>query len=244
LERGICYLPIIFPNKETIAWAFHPLREVVGIPQSPGRSIKRLDKHNVVKFFISDDSKLFYKTDSHFSPEGTIQCAYWISAAVDNFAASLALGEFAEAIPLRDVTIDGDLGTKLKAKRTEQGKLTKPNPTFRTTGNGVHNRGFAEITTNSSAQIDKKLLIFGDSFFRQSRFHYAHWFKSVVMVHTTYFCQDIVDLYRPDIILQGTVERFFANAQSSLWAPCAFTDLPAHYGKERPNVDISPLLRA
>jgi hypothetical protein len=233
------YRHVIFPNKESICWDAHPFSRYLPEPQSAGKILKSLDAAGVISFSSPRDPSLYKKQDTHFSARGI---ARWCFDACMDFQAlpeSLRSFEaFYDSLPHAPFTLSGDLGSKLTPPRTEQTLLLRAPASWEVAGNGVSNRGFVELLINRAAPVDKRLLIFGDSFLRQARYHYACVFSAVLFVHTTYYCADAVALFQPHFVLHGIVERFLNRPPETLEAPCAFDGLAGFYGKDMPRLDI------
>ena len=128
------------------------------------------------------------------------------------------------------------------------------------------NTNHIHIIRNNNAINDKKVLIFGDSFFVDFTLRdvFKYYFREIVYIRSQYLHNDIVDLYMPDIVLTGNTERYLANVDSdtnannilmelygnakyrpSLKYLCALKSVlfqryyPKQYGKwrENPNLD-------
>jgi len=238
-SQEIGYQHVIFPNKESICWDLHPFSRYLLEPQSAGKLLKSFDSEEVISFNAPRDPSLYKKQDTHFSARGIARWCF--DACVAFQAMPEACGDFEtfyDNLPHSGFSLSGDLGRKLNPPATEQIVLLRAPAAWEITGNGVSNRGFIELLLNPAAPVDKRLLIFGDSFLRQARYHYASVFRSVLFVHTTYYCADAVALFQPHFVLHGIVERFLNRPPETLIAPCAFDELAGYYGKDVPRVDI------
>lgn len=222
-HSGANYQVLIFPNKETICWDKHPLSETLSSPQSVGRYLKDNDKDGLIQFWPEGDSSFFMKFDTHFSHVGNLDHSYKICRMIDDdFFGAMSKDQFWDKLNHRCYDFVGDLGNRFDPPRSEPRWVVGPAKSFSVVSNGVNNRGFIELTTNENAPVKKRVLVFGDSYYRGMRFFISPWFSEVVFVHTTRYCPDLVELFRPDFVLQSYVERFLAMPPKPLFASVPF----------------------
>ena len=74
------------------------------------------------------------------------------------------------------------------------------------------------LAENPEALHDVKLLIFGDSFFRQLIPHLGYFFKNIIFLRTRYFHSDIVKSVSPSIVFSGLAERYLSRCYSDEYA--------------------------
>lgn len=80
-----------------------------------------------------------------------------------------------------------------------------------TNQSATSNSGFLDYIINHNALINKRLLIFGDSFFRYALDIYANYFKEVIYMRSPFIRRDIASNLMPDVILTGNAERYLVN---------------------------------
>lgn len=80
------------------------------------------------------------------------------------------------------------------------------------------NTNHIHIVRSNSAINDKKVLIFGDSFFVDFTLKdvLKYYFKEIIYIRSQYLHKDIVELYMPNIVLTGNTERYLANVDSDI----------------------------
>ncbi|MHA6767858.1 hypothetical protein [Sphingobium ummariense] len=135
----------------------------------------------------------------------------------------------------------GDLGKRFEEPLLEERWIVRPAHGTKVLSNNVSNRGYVELSRTRGAPAKKRVLLFGDSYARAMTQFLAPWFSELVMVHTTFFCPDLVDLYQPDFVLQSYVERFMAMPPAELLSPKPFDEI-AHMSRKTPSRDMRALI--
>lgn len=78
------------------------------------------------------------------------------------------------------------------------------------------------IFCNKSPVFNKRVLIFGDSFFKGMLSIISSLFRDVVYLRSQYFHKEVATLMSPDIILTGSAERYLSKVNSD------FSDADCH----------------
>ena len=73
------------------------------------------------------------------------------------------------------------------------------------------NTGNIVLSVNKSSLTDKSLLIFGDSFFKDSLKMFIPFFKNILFIRSSFFLKDIVELFDPDIVITSNAERYLSE---------------------------------
>lgn len=73
------------------------------------------------------------------------------------------------------------------------------------------NSGHIEYYFNGNSLFKKRLLLFGDSFFRGSLHLLSHLFEEVIYLRCPYIIKDVADNLSPDYIWTGNAERYLVN---------------------------------
>ena len=107
------------------------------------------------------------------------------------------------------------------------------------------NGGGVSITFTPSAFYEKRVLIFGDSFFLSALPLIRCLFSEIMFIRSEVFKSEIVHLYKPDIVITSNAERYLAKVKSDNIATFLFFDdlLKDHY-KMKPSSDFVTALQA
>ena len=163
---------------------------------------------------LDGQKSCFTRTDTHYSGVG---CAEVVARllAKDFPELEQAFRERAADMVSRPATFTGDLGRKLTPPRSEDDatvlvgrarhKLTRAT-------NGVHNNDGLMILQRSQASLtDKTLMIFGDSFFRQTLPLFGIPFRNVIFCRTRFFHEELIDAFAPAVVYYGQAERYLSR---------------------------------
>ena len=77
------------------------------------------------------------------------------------------------------------------------------------------NSGHIDYHFNGTAIIKKRLVLFGDSFFRKSLGILSYIFEEVIYFRNPYIIEDIVKVLAPDFVWSGNAERYLVNVPDS-----------------------------
>ncbi|MCF5371128.1 hypothetical protein, partial [Pseudomonas sp. PA-4-8C] len=233
------FLHVIFPDKQSVIDDEFPIPIKSRLGDRYIEHIKQDGLQGLV-FYPADFLKqtlghrAYEKLDTHLSDLGSLLVLARILDLL-GYPAPVALKEIQACINLRK-TVTGDLGNKLSPPLKQN--TTKLNPDWnycKFSSNGSSNNGQIDIYFSPESSTDKRLLIFGDSFFRLMLPHLSKIFRQVVFLRTPYYHAEMVELIRPDIVLTGNAERYLADVASDNNAPAFQTYSYTHNIESRPS---------
>jgi len=108
----------------------------------------------------------------------------------------------------------GDLGYMLNSldKNEEDLVFLEYNDSYK-----IGNRNFLSgnaneiyISHKKEAKTNNRLLIFGDSFFKETIKYLESFFVDIVYIRSSTIQYDIIELYQPNVIFTGNAERYFS----------------------------------
>ncbi|MCI0910751.1 hypothetical protein [Pseudomonas putida] len=233
------YLHVIFPDKQSVLASEFPIETMSRLGDKYVEFLRKDGLQGLVLYpadFLNETlGRLSYdKLDTHLSDSGTLVVLARILDII-GLAAPVALREIQECINLKTKTT-GDLGNKFSPPLYQES--IRINPHWNHTkfnSNGTSNNGQIDIYFSPEATTDKKILIFGDSFFRLMLPHLSKIFQQVVFLRTPYYHAEMVELIRPDIVLTGNAERYLANVASDINAPAFQLYSYTHNAVSRPS---------
>jgi hypothetical protein len=76
------------------------------------------------------------------------------------------------------------------------------------------NKDDVQIIHNFEAPTTKRLLIFGDSFFKGMLKFLKIYFSEILYIRSSFIHKDIVENYKPDVVFTGGAERYMCNVES------------------------------
>ncbi|UFZ01817.1 hypothetical protein LQG66_21130 [Bradyrhizobium ontarionense] len=232
-RKGTRYLHCFVPDKLSI------LRDkassITSNMRFPAEELERIDDPLLTRTIVpltaylrkqARTYNIFHKTDTHWTIEGAYSAYQMLCSYMD-------VPQNAELIIRPAPSIQGswDLGSKLIPHRTETIRFgrfgigasrTNANElvTIREAGqlpNGLmlHVGSMVEYQNEREAKSDIRLLVFGDSFF-EYRPHmltgmFAETVRTVMFVWSSSIDWEIVDEFKPDILLTEIAERFMRS---------------------------------
>lgn len=208
-NHNIIYKHFIFPEK------LYSLRHLTDLPiySLYKKFYKGLNCENSVYFdFTQTEAEAYYhKFDTHCNLYGNINLLLKI-LDIDEDKILQYISMVKNNIRLKH-DFRGDLGKKIFEQRREVVVRYKANDSINFSSNGLQegNNGILNIVTNEDALYNKKLLIFGDSFFNQMLVHLAHFYKEIIFCRTPFFHKEVADACSPDIIFTGSAERYLSR---------------------------------
>lgn len=114
----------------------------------------------------------------------------------------------------------------------------------------VGNRNFlpgntndVQIIHNFDAITTKRLLIFGDSFFKGTLKFLKLFFSEILYVRSPFVHKDIVENYKPDVVFTGNAERYMCNVYNDKNANNFLMTLYGH-SEYKPNIAYKEALEA
>jgi hypothetical protein len=181
--------------------------------------------HNLIK-----SRGMMLKTDTHYSPVANAHIAAEVARQIANINTdqilSEALSDFVEE------EYCGDLGVQCEPKQFEiVRRLRKINGlSWETNGLSAGNSGIIDLAISPESATSRKLLIFGDSFFRGMLTELSRYWREIVFLRTPYFHTDFVNSFGPDDIITGMAERYLDSVKLDSSAP-NFLALPLMSGR-------------
>lgn len=233
-SRGIVYRQIIVPEKSSVAPELFPV-EIC----SCTHILKHLEESIRVDFSLSDsyvflrdivclDEKrlqIIRKIDSHWTPYGS-----WVGfEAILN---SLRIENEKSFIFNNEIFYTGDLGKSFVEGNFLRESLFFPSDDqFLEFGKGLERIHISEppdgghigvkvIWKNSTALVNLKVVVFGNSFFERGvnsacfSWWAARWFREFHFLWHPDIDYDYIDSVKPDVVICQTIERFLPKLPS------------------------------
>jgi len=220
-KNNIEYRHVVFPSKPLVKNKFLP-EEFKNISSLFETYYKKYlsDAKPYVLYPLENLKKCetkfstFHKYNTHNSDLGYIEI-------IKNLLQSLHLDCDFEQYFENIVTLEvggGDLTTMLGSidKNTEKFVELLPVNSY-----AVGNREFLPGNTNDvriihnfDATTSKRLLIFGDSFFKGTLKFLKLFFSEILYIRSPFVHKDIVANYKPDVVFTGNAERYMCNVES------------------------------
>jgi hypothetical protein len=242
------YLHVIFPDKQSVLTDEFPIKKTVRLGDIYTRLIHGSPLENLVSFpapYLKANLKKnpYQKLDTHLSDCGALLVLRDILRKLDEPATD-ALDELETLITQSKIS-HGDLGGKLTPKLVQESINLKTNWNYRHfSSNGSFNNGQIDIYFSPDAPIKKKILIFGDSFYRLMLTHFSKVFSEIVFLRTPYLHVEMVQLVKPDIILTGNSERYLADVSPDSNAPAFQMYSYTHNSATKPSATFISAFRA
>lgn len=203
------------------------LRHYIESPLQASNVLYLLDSCN-------NSHELCHKTDTHLNLFGNLAVLREIIQDEN------AVNDYIELINNK-LFLDencGDLGLKLNPQKTELivDYDTPEEFEVERCHNGIQggNNGIIDILINKNAIHHKKVLIFGDSFFRSMLKHLSYFYTEIVFCRTGNFHKEVFDLYKPEVVFSGNAERYLSNVKKDEEAEVFFNYLRLNFAKTKP----------
>ena len=224
-SRGIEYSQTVVPEKLTVLRYSAPVKV-----EGPTRILTDVENAMLGKPFYQSTFDVFEKWDSvtppyrhndtHFSTEGARVCFNALAAQIDPAAVT--------AMEHIDLTVrnfsGGDLadrffGIPILAENCwpQPSSVSDLDEGLRLVDKydpPIGHQGKRRIWTNSAAASGLRVLVFGNSFFEDGRnastlsWWFARAFKEFRFEWSPSFDYDVIDSYKPDVVIGQTIERF------------------------------------
>ena len=206
IKNGFEYCHIIFSSK---ALAFRDLFEKFNISLNPiFSSYHKSD--NVV--YVDFDKADYFDDDTHINPCGMLKV---LDVVFSRFGLDL------ELFPIyREYIGLGDLGKMAGLSPTSKQRVEGFEGFINTTDQIERyslsnclkgNTGHIDYHFNPYSPLRKRLILFGDSFFRQHLDIFERVFSEVIYMRNPFIITDVVNVLSPDIVLTGNAERYLVN---------------------------------
>lgn len=170
-------------------------------------------------------------TDSHYTPVANMHLAADVAERTLHIDASKVLADLTSSMgPYREYV--GDLGTQCTPKISEIRRSPMAHPQITSAANGVQagNMGIMHLISSPKSVTPRTLMIFGDSFFRSLLTELARYWRKIVFCRTPFFHQEMMAAVKPDDVLCGLAERYFASTRPDTERP-HFLAYPLMHGR-------------
>ena len=109
----------------------------------------------------------------------------------------------------------GDLGSKFTPPLFSYKKVHTPSINISKIDNGVlRNDGLAVYWFNPGSPSNKKVLIFGDSYFNLMSKFFSVYYREVLFLRTRFFHREVLKEFEADIVFTGNAERYLSRVES------------------------------
>jgi|GEM_PF-1004355 len=202
----------IAPNKEFV----HPEKYPFLIKEKGGllvheQAISILAEHDVPYHYpveeLASIPNSFYKTDTHWSEYGAYK-------TLSNFFLShyrIDLVDLNDKDFLMEY-VAGDLGNKLDGQKDGRLSYNFKIDEYELFNSGLKNHGYGVHYVNPNASIDKKILVFGDSFGISYIKPLVLTFREVVFLYSpATFIENVYDHFLPDLVILQINQRFLLD---------------------------------
>jgi hypothetical protein len=234
-ERGIKYLIVVAPNKDSIYPEFLPdaYRRVGPVSRMDQimQYIGSRTKLNVLDLrptllAAKKNTQVFYATDSHWNSSGAFPCYQAIMERLARDFPGLTPMDASAFYPEEYTYLGGDLsymvGIEELVTETKRFMLPKKPLAARGQSLGAFKPGYVQ-PAQASVRDDKSLpraVFFHDSYFWEilgflgehfSRAVYV-WVKPGLAGQSNFFDKELVEAEKPDVVVEELAERFFIPA--------------------------------
>jgi hypothetical protein len=222
VQLGIPYLHVIFPDKQSVLIRQFPFENPVCLGEvylaaAPEVADQILYPRNQLRKL---GETAFQRTDTHLTDLGTATIARYV---LDRLTGRSHAAEFAAIIDRIDVPQEwaGDLGRRFTPHLSEIRLTFRSNRSIKWLHNNLSgaNNGLVDLTFNTDALYDKRLLIFGDSFGRELTRFLALFISQVVFLRTPFLHQEMLEQISPDMLVTDNVERYLSSCSSDECRP-------------------------
>lgn len=243
-ERGIKYIHFVAPDKHCVYMEdFLALSENDAIFSFADYYIEESGASFIypVDYFRSLFPRRIYKrTDTHWTPYGTAMACALIARefGLSEDRIQEGLKNSLDSLSERQISISGDLGSKLTPQHTEYVQLVQPAWQEIRMDNNLKtgNDGIIRILLSGNSNSKGKLLIFGDSYGSSCLDFLGAYFREILFCRSRYFHEEIAISARPDYIMTENVERYLALVASDSEAPPML--MMAHLTGKQPQYDV------
>lgn len=213
----IDYRFIVPPNKEVVCWRYLPDAVKVSPIRPITQILSSLDSFTRKHIFYKDEymeiDGLYPKGETHWCDRFAYD--YFFEAMKGNSSIEKTAIESYEYLPNWF-----DLGSKTKANYSESIEKLRPiNPKSRLVfSNNAVNMGRVDIYENENQSLPVAL-IFRDSFFSNLLELVAESFSKVIYVWHPWIDWEMVEIYKPNLVITSTVERFLVTLPDDIGGP-------------------------
>jgi hypothetical protein len=153
-------------------------------------------------------SKIFLTQDTHMTDFGSLVVARIMMSRLKLKFDPKSLFKVVEKNHL------GDLGRMTGFRKPIAEKFLEPFAEvlqFDNRSSLPGNKNNIFISSNLKSQTNLRVIIFGDSFFKELIKLLSPIFKDILYIRSPNFHTDIIELFEPDIVLTGNAERYLAK---------------------------------
>ena len=213
---GFDYLHVVFPCKPII---YREQFKDIGLHLTP----IFLNEHAHPKVLYPIESLLesdYFPTDSHYNTDGAMK-------VLDLILEKLGYPALPEAV-YKPASFVGDLSRMIGQHKEEVFKKLSgfkflPDTDIKNhfVSHGIMGKSNAGVFTyrfNPYALFNKRVVLFGDSFFLDKIEVYQNTFSEVVYFRIPYILDDVVKSLQPDIVITANTERYLYNVPNVLKA--------------------------
>tara|TARA_R110002020_G_scaffold216321_2_gene423779 strand:- start:2419 stop:3291 length:873 start_codon:yes stop_codon:yes gene_type:complete len=206
-KLNIDYQHYIFPDK-IYSLRSNIDRDIISLYKSSYELKINAEPVNFIEFNLEEAEDCYLRGDTHLSAKGN-EIALSKMIIEENYIEKFKIDKV-DFIKAQKGFV-GDLSSKLTEKITEV-KLNYVNPNVEKHTNGLvsGNNGIIDIYVNETAIWDKKLLIFGDSFFRNMLNELSYFYSEIIFCRTPFFHYEVVERCSPDVVFTGNAERYLS----------------------------------
>lgn len=219
-ERGIKYLHVITPDKQSVMTQYYPFKNPISLGQlyldrCSSISGSAYYPRDFLQRCYTKGAQVFLKTDTHLTDAGSIAVSRSILEKLDRCSHEEFGDELLKSVSGIEEYV-GDLGSKLTPRLVERKVTFKGNPEQFWIQNGIvgGNNGIVDIRFTKHPKSRERLVFFGDSFGRELCRFLSLYFSQSIFLRTPYFHTDIIDAIRPTIIISQNVERYLDYCNS------------------------------
>ena len=214
-DRGIKYYFFVAPNKESVYSEYLPDGYIVCAQRPIHQLIEGLSASSVKLLYPLDaltryksELQLYTQVNTHWNARGAY-VAYEYLASIIKRDYSLNIVQWQDII-FEDTEISEDLGNKLDPPQTStyvraHVKNAKAQIIY---DNGIINSGRIQISQNKETTLPTAI-IFHDSFMTEGMLPFImESFSRVQFIHTPIVDYNLIDQFKPDVVMTEMVERF------------------------------------
>ena len=106
------------------------------------------------------------------------------------------------------------------------------------------NTGDIVITHNPLSRMQRRLVLFGDSFIKTMLHLFAHDFRTILYIRGPYFQPDMIELFTPDVLITSETERYLAGVDNDNNGPSLLFESFREREDYKPSPDFQSALSA
>jgi hypothetical protein len=213
------YKHIVFPAKATV-YAKQFKKIGIDIKSIITDECLALEKVYYPKF----EKKHYYKDDTHTNTYAMIEI-------LNNVLEEFGLEKLPQAKYIDDIPVVGDLSKMydgLPRNRKIFSQFIIDNQLIHSPKRKLAyiekfslekfcmgNSGHLDFNINPLPIYNKRVVLFGDSYFRMNLNLFSMIFNEVIYIRNPYIIEDIIKTLQPDIVLTGNAERYMINVPDS-----------------------------